>query len=185
MTDDELNQILDVFRRPETPRETIEDRLTAIEDRQKIRELLMAYGYLCDARLWDELLEHYTDDIERVLGGTLTETVKGKAALREVYVSPVLPRSDGVAPPADQINSYEIRHLIVGDMIRLGDDGRTAWAAAAYSLAASTGDLDDFVRGVHNGGYIFECQKADDGRWLVRRFTVFSENARNPLFRSR
>jgi hypothetical protein len=184
MQNAEIEQMLEVFRRPERPRTTVEERLTAIEDRQRVREVLMAYGYLCDARLWDELLELYTDDVERVLGGTLTENIKGKDALREVYLAPVLPREDGDAPPAAEINAYEIRHLIVGDIVRLGDDGETAWAAASYSLVASKGDIDDFVRAGHEGGYILEFRKVD-GAWLVSKFTVFSENARNPLFRSR
>ena len=184
MQDDELEQVLEVFRRPERPRTTVEERLTALEDKTAIRELIMAYGYLCDARRWDELLEHYTDDIERVLGGTLAERIKGKEALKQVYEAPVLPREDGQAPPASEINTYELRHLIVGDMVRLGDDGTTAWAVAAYSMVASKGEVADFVRGQHEGAYVFEFRKVD-GRWKVSHFTVFSENARNPLFASR
>lgn len=184
MQRDEIEQILDVFRRPERPRTTVEERLAAIEDRTRVREILMAYGYLCDARLWDELLDLYTDDVERVLAGTLTENIKGKEELRKVYEQPVLPRAGGDAPPAATINVYEVRHLIVGDIVRLGDDGETAWAAASYSLVASTGDIDDFVRAAHEGGYILEFRKVD-GSWLVSKFIVFSENARNPLFASR
>lgn len=184
MDDAELEQILDVYRRPERRRETVEERLQAVEDRQAARELLMAYGYLCDARRWDELLELYTDDVERVLAGTLEERLRGKEALRQVYEAPVLPRADGEAPPASEINTYELRHLIVGDIVRLSDDGQQAWVAASYSLVASTGDGADFLRAAHEGGYIFELRKVD-GRWLVARMTVFSENARNPLFASR
>jgi ketosteroid isomerase-like protein len=181
--DDELAQVIEVFQRPEEPRATLEARVQAIEDRQAIRDVLYGYGYLCDARRWDELLEHYTDDIERVLGGTLTERVKGKAELRKLYVAPALPHDgEGHAPPAAQINTYELRHLITGDVVRLGADGRTGWIAAAYSLVASTDQPDGFRRGQHEGGYIFEMRKEDDGRWRVSKMIVFSENARNPLF---
>ena len=38
----------------------------------------MAYGYLEDARRWDDMLALYTDDIERELAGSLTEIVRGK-----------------------------------------------------------------------------------------------------------
>ena len=92
MQDTELAQIIEIFQKPEPVRSTLEERVQAIEDREAIRQVLIGYGYLCDARRWDELLEHYTDDIERVLGGTLTERVKGKEALRKLYVAPALPQ---------------------------------------------------------------------------------------------
>jgi len=181
--DAELAQFIEIVQRPEPPRPTIEERIQAIEDRQAIRDVLMLYGYLCDARRWDELLEHYTDDIERVLAGTLTERVQGKEELRKLYVAPALPHAgEGEAPPAAQLQSYELRHLIVGDVVRLDASGMRAWAVAAYSLVASSDD-DGFRRGQHEGGYIFEMRK-DDGRWRVCRMTVFSENARNPLFQT-
>ena len=55
---------------------------------------------------------------------------------------------------------------------------------AAYSLVASSDADGTFTRGQHEGGYIFEMRKCDDGRWRVAKMTVFSENARNPLFQS-
>lgn len=48
----------------------------------------MRYGYLEDARRWDDMLALYTDDIERVLAGSLVERVQGKAALRERLFRP-------------------------------------------------------------------------------------------------
>lgn len=184
MQDSELDQIIAIFLRPERRCETLEERVTAIEDREAIRQVLMGYGYLCDRRQWGTLLEHYTDDIERVLGGTLVERVQGKERLRELYEAPALPHAgDGKAPPAEQLNTYELRHLIVGDFVRLDDEDHTrGWAVGSYSLVASTEQPDGFRRGQHEGGYIFEMRKEDDGRWRVARMTVFSENARNPLF---
>jgi len=84
MNDEEMRVLLEVVQRPERPRATPEERLQALEDRSAIRALIMAYGYLCDARRWDDLLALYTDDIERVLAGSLTERVRGKAALRQL-----------------------------------------------------------------------------------------------------
>jgi len=187
VNDAELAQIIDIVQKPEPARATLEERVQAIEDREAIRQVLMAYGYLCDARRWDELLEHYTDDIVRVLGGTLAEEVQGKEELRKLYVAPQLPRAgddDADAPPAAQLNTYEFRHLIVDDLIRLDPSGTKGWAVAAYSLVASTEQPDGFRRGQHEGGYIFEMRKCDDGRWRVAHMTVFSENSRNPLFQS-
>ena len=97
--------ILDVARRTERPRTTVEERVDAIEARRTIHDLVMLYGWLCDARLWDELLDHYTDDFERTLLGTLDEHVKGKEAIRPLYVAPqlgyVMPRIDFLSPTGE------------------------------------------------------------------------------------
>jgi hypothetical protein len=183
MNDDELARILDVVRTAERPRETLEERVALMEDHRALTDLVMLYGWLCDARRWDELLDHYTDDFERTLLGTLDEKVKGKENIRGLYVAPVLPRKgDGAGPPpASQINTYELRHLIHPPVIRVADDGQKATIAAVYSLVATSGDGPTFRRGEHEGGYIFGLRR-DDGRWRFESMIVISENARNPLF---
>ena len=142
MTDDELAELLDVVRTPERARATLEERVELIEAHRAIADLVMLYGWLCDSRRWDELLEHYTDDFERTLLGTLDEKVKGKEKLRELYLRPALPRKgDGDGPPpAAQINTYELRHLIHPPVVRVSDDGLRARVAAVYSLVATSGD---------------------------------------------
>jgi hypothetical protein len=183
MNDAELGRILDVARMPEPPRESLEARVALMEDHRALTDLVMLYGWLCDARRWDELLDHYTDDFERTLLGTLDEHVKGKEKLRELYVAPALPRAgDGAGPPpASEINAYELRHLIHPPVVRVADDDQTATVAAVYSLVASSGDGPDFRRGEHEGGYIFGMRR-EDGRWRFESMIVISENARNPLF---
>ena len=102
-------------------------------------------------------------------------------------MAPQLPRAGRTTPTRrrpTQLNTYEFRHLIVDDLIRLDPSGTKGWAVAAYSLVASTEQPDGFRRGQHEGGYIFEMRKCDDGRWRVAHMTVFSENSRNPLFQS-
>ena len=184
MKDEELAAILDVVRTPERPRATLDERVGLLEAHGAITDLVMLYGWLCDARRWDELLDHYTDDFERTLLGTLDEKVKGKEKLRELYERPQLPRKgDGAGPPpADQINTYELRHLIHPPVVRVADDGLSATVAAVYSLVASRGDGPSFQRGEHEGGYIFGMRREPDGRWKFASMIVISENARNPLF---
>ena len=184
MTDDELARILDVVRAPERTPDTLEERVALLETHRTLTDLVMLYGWLCDGRRWDELLDHYTDDFERTLLGTLNETVKGKEKLRQLYEAPALPRADeGAAgpPPASVINTYELRHLIHPPVIRVADDGEHATVAAVYSLVVSSGEVPDFKRGEHEGGYIFGF-RVDDGRWRFESMVVISENARNPLF---
>jgi hypothetical protein len=127
MNDAELGRILDVVRLQERPRQTLEERVALIEDHRALTDLVMLYGWLCDGRLWDELLDNYTEDFERTLLGTLDEKVKGKENILPLYVSPVLPRKDGDdagPPPASQISTYELRHLIHPPVIRVSDDNQ-------------------------------------------------------------
>jgi hypothetical protein len=184
MTDDEIELLLAVARTPERPRTSLEERIQLLEDHRNLHDLVLTYGWLCDARRWDELLDLYTDDFERFLVGTLEEHLVGKDVLRERYETPVLPRKGGVGgpPPATQVNSYEIRHLIHPPLTRVSDDGTEATVVAVYSIVATTGEGSDLRRGEHEGGYIFGFRKVRGVGWRFCRMVVISENARNPLF---
>lgn len=185
MTNDELDELIAVVLTAERPRESLEDRVALIEDHRRITDLVMLYGWLCDRRRWDDLLDYYTEDFERHLRGTLNESVKGKEKLRELYLRPVLPRAaaGAAAPPgADVIGAYELRHLIHPPVIRVADDGRTASVAAVYSLVASSGDGPSFRRGEHEGAYLFGMRREPEVGWRFATMVVISENSRNPLF---
>jgi hypothetical protein len=186
VNDAEIEMLLEVVRTPERPRTTVEERIQLIEDVRALHDLVLTYGWLCDARRWDELLDLYTDDFERFLVGTLEEHLVGKEVLRERYEAPVLPRKggEGGPPPASQVNAYEIRHLIHPPVIRVSDDGTEATAAAVYSIVATSGDGPDLRRGEHEGGYIFGFRKEAGIGWRFSRMVVISENARNPLFQA-
>jgi len=185
VTDAEIDALLEVVQRPEHERHTTEERVQALVDRQQIRDLIMMYGYLCDARRWDELLELYTDDIERVLAGSLTERVQGKAALREKLVAPTLERAsgEGSAPPPSHLEALALRHLMASDVVRLAADGLTATAAVRYQMVATSDDERGFRRGAHEGSYVFDFRKVD-GEWKFCRQFIVSDNAHNPMFRS-
>lgn len=184
MTDEEMDQMLEVARRAERPRGLLEERLQLVEDRRQITDLVILYGWLCDRRQWDELLDHYSDDFQRVLLGTLRETAS-KEEVAELYRTPKLPRRDGLSgpPPAAQLNSYELRHMIHPPVVRVGDDNSTATAAAVYSMVVSSGEVPNFRRGEHEGGYIFDFRR-DNDIWKFTRMVVISENARNPMFQA-
>ena len=131
-------ELLAVVTRREEPRRTPEARLDAAEDRETIRDLIMRYGYLEDARRWDAMLDLYTDDIERVLAGSLVEQVQGKAALRERLFRPVMVSTTGQAGAAqDELDRLGLRHLMASDVIRLSDDGTHAVAAVQYTMVAT------------------------------------------------
>lgn len=178
--DAERQQLIDVLRRPPLAPAGIEERVRLIEDRMEIEGLIHRYGYLCDFRLWDELMDLYTDDIERVLGGTLVERVKGKDELRAKYEQLPLPNRDGNGPPpADQLNSYEIKHLITG--IVLDVRGDEASAVARYTISAQGVVEGELRRGSHDGSYEFRFRRTGGG-WKCCYMLVVSGNAGNPMF---
>ena len=83
------------LNRQEPRRGAVAERVQVLEDRHAVRDLIMTCGYLRDARRWDDLLDLYTDDIERILAGSLEERVQGKAALRAKLVAPTLQATHG------------------------------------------------------------------------------------------
>lgn len=187
MNSDEQEQLLAALALPEAPCSTPEERLRALEDERAIRELVREYGYLCDARRWDDLLALYTDDIERTLGGTLREHVKGKAALRAKLVAPTLERKARDAnapPPPDRLLALSFRHLMASEVVRRTSPSE-ATAIVQYTLVATCDDGSEPSRGAHEGSYIFRFRRCDDGRWRFCAQTIFSDNARNPMFQRR
>jgi len=162
-------------------------RLTRLEDRARIHDLVMAYGYLEDARHWDDMLALYTDDIERELAGSLTEVVQGKAELRDRLVAPVMEAKSGrVAASREQVEQLGLRHLIFSVVIDVDADGSTASASAQYILVATRDGAGlehgaGFERGSHEGSYQFEFRKVD-GEWKFSRQLIVTNNAHNPMF---
>jgi 3-phenylpropionate/cinnamic acid dioxygenase small subunit len=180
---DDAAEALEVVRRAERPRDSLAERLIALEDRTAIRELIARYGYLEDARRWDDMLDLYTDDIERELAGTLVETVRGKAALRERLVSPVMQAKSGVAAASRaEVEALGLRHLMARSVVRLADDGAHATATLHYTLVATREGAGTFARGSHEGSYVFDFRK-EAGRWRFCRQLIVTDNAYNPMFR--
>ena len=144
----------------------------------------MRYGYLEDARRWDDMLALYTEDIERVLAGTLVETVRGKAALRERLVTPVMKSKTGEAAASrEQVEQLGLRHLMTEPVIRLSDENSAAVATLHYVLVATRDGDAGFARGSHEGSYVFEFRK-EDRVWRFCRQLIVTDNAYNPLFRA-
>ena len=158
------------------------NRVARLEDRAAIYDLVMAYGYLEDARRWDDMLALYTDDIERELAGSLTEVIRGKVELRDRLITPVMEAKSGrVAASREQVEQLGLRHLIFSVTVDVADDGATARAAAQYILVATRDGARGFERGSHEGSYEFEFRNVD-GTWKFARQLIVTNNAHNPMF---
>ena len=182
MSHDELEALVRVADASQTAPRDDAARVALAEDRQAIRDLIMAYGYLEDARRWDEMLSLYTEDIVRVLAGSLVESVQGKPALRARLVTPAMEAASGrPAAGPEQLARLAVRHLIWGDVVRVAPDRRTATAAVQYTLVATADGPDGYRRGSHEGSYVFEFRR-EDGRWKFCRQVIVTNNAHNPMF---
>src|SRR5438477_319788 len=121
-----LPDVLSVVTAPEPPAEGVEARLRRLEDREAIRQVLAAYCYLEDEHRWEQLVDLFTDDVERTLAGTLDETVRGRDALLRAYLAPTMRRSaagGGEPAPAGQLAGISIRHLLTTDLVRFAPGG--------------------------------------------------------------
>jgi SnoaL-like domain len=173
----ERRQMLEVLAPAGPASRDAEGRWRALRDRLEIESLIHRYGYLEDFRTWDELLDLYTDDVERVLGGTLEQHVAGKEALRALYESLTLPGDR--AASSSQLASLEVKHFITGIVVQLRGD--EASAVARYTISAE-GPVDgSLARGTHDGSYVFHLRRTPAG-WKFRHMLVISGNAQNPMF---
>ena len=181
ISDEERQQVLDVVRRAEAAPVGLEERLAAVEDRLAIEALFHRYGYLEDFGRWEELVDLYTDDVERILGGTLRQHIKGKAARLEEYARPSLPGKDGRQGDvgASDRQQLEIKHLITGIVVNV--QGDEASAVARYIISAQATVGGEHRRGMHDGSYEFRFRRTPDG-WRICRMLVISGNAQNPMF---
>jgi len=168
----------------ERDRQVLEDKLTLVIDKQRIVEMINEYAFACDSRNWDVLLELYDENIERVMTGTLNETVQGRDTLIGLHANPALPRAKGVEMEKrdlTKIKGLEIRHLIGTQMVRVSDDNQDAWALCHYQMALVGQENDRWEHGLHEGTYLFSFSKAS-GAWKFTRHLIWTNNAANPMF---
>jgi len=168
----------------ERPRTTVDEKLQFLSDKMRIQEMIHEYAFACDSRGWDILERLYDENIERVMTGTLDETVKGRDNLIGLHAKPALPRREGVvAPPRDltKIVGLEIRHLIGTQIVRIADDDQSAWALCHYQMALVGQEDGAWHHGLHEGTYLFTFSRAT-GDWRFTRHQIWTNNAANPMF---
>jgi hypothetical protein len=168
----------------ERARTGLEEKLQLVIDKQRIIEMINEYAFACDSRRWDVLQELYDENIERVMSGTLNETVRGRDILIGLHANPALPRAQGVEMEKrdlTKIKGLEIRHLIGTQMVRISDDDTSAWALCHYQMALVGQENDRWEHGLHEGTYLFSFSKAS-GAWKFTRHLIWTNNAANPMF---
>ena len=170
------DQVLDVLRRPRPRPATTDALVRLLEDEAELRDLIMRYAHLQDLGQFDDLLALCTDDVERVLSGTLDQTARGREDLRSKLSEPVaVAGGRAVLEPAD----VRSRHLITDEVVRVSEDGAHAAAVAQFAVVLTPGQ-GEFRHGQHEGTYLFEFRK-EHGQWRFARQVIESNTARNPL----
>jgi SnoaL-like domain len=170
--------------RNERARTNLEDRLQLVIDKQRIIEMINEYAFACDSRFWDVLEDLYDENIERIMSGTLNETVEGRGNLINLHINPPLPRAEGMQTEKrdlTKIKGLEIRHLIGTQMTRISDDNQKAWALCHYQMALVGQTEDIWESGLHEGTYLFSFTKAT-GSWKFTQHLIWTNNAANPMF---
>jgi hypothetical protein len=168
----------------ERERTTLEEKVQYLADKIRVQEMIHEYAFACDSRSWDVLERLYDPDIEREMTGTLDEKVKGRDKLIGLHANPALPRKEGVvAPPRDfsRIEGLEIRHLIGTQVVRIADDGRSAWALCHYQMALMGREQGEWQHGLHEGTYLFSFSRKS-GVWQFIKHQIWTNNAANPMF---
>ena len=168
----------DVIRMVERDPSSLEERVARLEAKEAIHDLMMRYGHCSDARDTEGVLSLYTDDVERVLSGTLDERVQGKDTLRELYRNPVLPTKDGRS--LGEASHYKrgrkttIRDMFAAPIVRLTDDGDEGWLTSYFTLVRSVASPEGFERHVHEGTYTFTFVRLEEG-WRIKKMVVETE----------
>lgn len=160
------------------------DLIRLLADKQRIDEMMNEYAFACDSRQWDVLRGLYDENIERIMSGTLAETIQGRENLINAHINPPLPRAEGVKMEKRDLTKFEgleIRHLLGTRMIRLADDDQKAWALCHYQMALVGREDGVWNHGLHEGTYLFSFQRKN-GSWWFTQHLIWTNNAANPMF---
>lgn len=136
--------------------QTLEARITRIQDANDIKRLQRAYGYYVDEALWDEVVDLFSSDgsVEYGLDGVY----KGKDRIRE-YLYALGGGRSGLSE--GQLHD----HIQLMGVVTVAPDGRTARARwRGLILAGRLGEEAIWGEGPYENEYVKE-----DGVWKIAR----------------
>lgn len=138
----------------------VDERLRALESREAIRELLVAYGRTLDARDFDGFARLFARDAEYVGGGNLG-TLRGPqaigAALRRVFQA----NPSGISGTS--------AHLFFNESIAVSGDIATGISMGAFVITGDAGRPTLLLLATYHDQFVLE-----EGAWKFRRREVRS-----------
>jgi uncharacterized protein (TIGR02246 family) len=138
---------------------SVEQRLRRIEDKDEIRELLIAYGRDFDKRDFAAYAKLFARDGVWVGGAAGSHPYTGPNAIREFVTK--------TYPPSSYPGSF---HVMSSMSIQLsGENTATAWSRWTYIVLGVHGEPAPFAAGHYEDMLIRE-----DGVWKFKRRQVFA-----------
>jgi hypothetical protein len=141
--------------------EGLEARLTNLEDIEEIKQLQRIYGYYIDNKLWDQVVDLFTDNNSSIeIGGRgVYRNRKGV----NVFFLNVLGKGRYGRLPGELYN-----HMQLQGVVHVECNGKTAkarWRAFAQAATdSSAGKIANWGEGVYENEYIKE-----DGKWKFKK----------------
>ena len=124
-------------------------------------------------------MDYCTDDIERVITGSVSSREVGKKQLLEVYKrGQRMSRPDGTQVVYDA--SIKRKHMVVTPVVRISDDGKMAWYSSYTSLVSTKETPEGHVRSQHEAIILLTFVR-EGGRWKVKRMNLNTELGHDPL----
>jgi uncharacterized protein (TIGR02246 family) len=143
-----------------TPPLSVEQRLRIMEDKDEIRELLIAYGRDFDKRDFTAYSKLFASDGVWVGGAEGSHPYAGPTAIREFVTK--------TYPPSSYPGSF---HIMSSMSIQMLDaNTATAWSRWTYVVLGQDGKPTPFAAGHYEDRLVRE-----DGSWKFKRRQVFAE----------
>ena len=174
-----------IERLEEKAPKTLEERVQKLEDLREINDLLWRYAHLSDRPGFKERLvnDFCTEDVVKVHAGTLNQRFFGRQACLDGWKAGTLTTINGdnsksgrptpnsgttnMSLPARQ---WQASHLNFPMIIRIADDGKTAWVAYYHWLNQARIENNELTFKGHTGTDTFWLTKQD--RWRIKKWVV-------------
>ena len=158
---------------------SLEERLDRLESKLEIMSIVNMYSQSHDLQDWDLFMDYCTDDIERVITGSVSSRDVGKQQLHEVYKrGQRMARPDGTQVVYDP--SIKRKHMVVTPVARISDDGKMGWYSGYTSLVSTKDTPGGHVRSQHEAIILLTFVR-EGGRWKVKRMNLNTELGHDPL----
>jgi uncharacterized protein (TIGR02246 family) len=144
---------------PAKPLLSVEQRLRRIEDKDEIRELLIAYGRDFDLRDFNAYSKLFATDGVWVGGADGSHPYAGPSAIREFVTK--------TYPPSSYPGSFHIMSSLSIQI--LGENTARAWSRWTYMVLGAHGEPTPFAAGHYEDTLVRE-----GGVWKFKRREVFA-----------
>jgi hypothetical protein len=142
--------------------ERLKAELGMLRDTEEVSKLQRIYGYYLDKRLWDQIIDLFSDDCSIEIAGA--GVYLGKKGARTRFID-MLGRGKTGLKPGQLYN-----HLQLQGVVNIDQDGKTAkgrWRA--LEMIGQWGEEQYWGEGTYENEYVKE-----DGKWKFKKMVFYS-----------